>query len=205
MNRLSVPPWGNPSGDDRTEEVAGSAQIGQQFIAPYPGLYRIEVTLDPAAVASDQPITWQLTARPSVPYVLAAGEFNTGDVQEGEPYSLEFLPIRDSEGQTFFFSLASPDSTPGDAVTVHYDPNSSIEGASAYANGQAIQGNLKFSTSYSLRTRDKIGLLLARMAAGRPYLLGTKGFYVGLAVAYVIVLGVFLWQTAQVILEDEGP
>jgi hypothetical protein len=41
------------------------------------------------------------------------------------------------------------------------------------------------------------------MAAGRPYVLGTKGFYVGLAVAYIIVLGIFLWQTVLAILEDE--
>ena len=70
-------------------------------------------------------------------------------------------------------------------------------------NGQAVGGNLKFRTFYSLRTRDKVDLLLARMAAGRPYLLGTKGFYVGLAIAYGIVLGIFLWYVAQTILEDE--
>jgi hypothetical protein len=89
-------------------------------------------------------------------------------------------------------------------VTVHYDPDSVINGAGAYSSDQALSGNLKFHTFYSLRTRDKIELLLARMPAGRPYRFGTKGFYVGLAVAYIIVLGAFLWQTAQAILEDEG-
>jgi hypothetical protein len=78
-----------------------------------------------------------------------------------------------------------------------------LEGASATLNGQAVDGNLKFRTYYSLRTRDKVDVLLTRMAAGRPYLLGSKGFYAGLAVAYVIVLGIFLWYVAQTILEDE--
>lgn len=204
MDRLSVPPWGNPSGDGRTEQIAGPLQVGQQFTAPYPGLYRIEVTLDPGAVTTAQPITLQLRAGPSASQVLAVAEFSTGDVREEKPQSLEFAPIQGSEGRTFFLSLESPDSAPGNAVTAHYDPDSILSGATAYSNGQSIDGNLKFRTFYSLRTREKLWLLLDRMAEDRPYLFGTRGFYVGLAVTYVIVLGIFLWQIAQAILEDEG-
>ena len=203
LDRLSVPPWGNISGDSRSPEIAGSVEVGQQFIAPFPGLHRIEVTLDPASVQNTQATTLRLQAEPAGPNTLAVGEFRTGDIQKEVPYGLEFPPIVDSAGRTFTFSLESPQSSPGDAVTAHYDPDSSLEGASATLNGQAVSGNLKFRTFYSLRTRDKVDLLLARMAEGRPYFLGTKGFYAGLAVAYVIVLGIFLWYIAQAILEDE--
>ena len=203
VDRLSVPPWGNISGDDRSAEIAGSVEAGQQFTAPFPGLHRIEVILDPSSVQNAQPATFRLRDEPAGPNTLAFGEFRTGDIQEKVPYSLEFPPIRDSAGRTFFFSLESPQSSPGDAVTAHYNPDSFLQGANATLNGRAVSGNLKFRTFYSLRTRDKVDLLLVRMAAGRPYLLGTKGFYIGLAVAYVMVLGIFLWYVAQSILEDE--
>jgi hypothetical protein len=55
----------------------------------------------------------------------------------------------------------------------------------------------------SLRTRDKADLLLARMAEGRPYLFGTKGLYAGLTAVYALILGAFLWQLGQTILQEE--
>lgn len=203
LNSLSVPPWGNFSGDDRSAEVAGPVQIGQQFVAPYPGLYRIELTLDPASVQSSQPVTFRLDSQSQSSSPLAVDQFYTGDLLAGVPHGIEFPPIRDSAGNTLTFSLDSPQSTPGNAVTAHYDPDSALDGASATLNGEPVSGNLKFRTFYSLRTRDKLGLLLEKMAAGRPYFLGSKSFYAGLAGAYLIVLGIFVWYIAQSILEDE--
>jgi hypothetical protein len=85
---------------------------------------------------------------------------------------------------------------------VRYGPQSILEGGSAYVNGQPVTGNLQFQTYFSLRTREKAELLLTRMAEGRPYLLGVKGFYIGLAVVYALVLLTFLLQIARVILEE---
>jgi hypothetical protein len=203
VGQLSVTPWGNISGDDRSAAIAGSTRVGQQFIAPFPGLYRIEVMLDPTTVQNPQPATLRLQGETSGANPLAYGEFQTSDIKEDTPYSIEFPPIQDSAGRAIAFTFESPQSSPGDALTIHYDPDSILEGASATLNGQAVAGNLKFRTYYSLRTRDKLDILLARMAAGRPYMLGSKGFYVGLAVAYALVLGIFLWHVAQTILEDE--
>ena len=203
VGRLSVPPWGNISGDDRSPEIAGSVEIGEQFTAPFPGLYRIEVALDASSAQNAEAVTFQLQDTSSESNILATSEFRTTDIKEAAAYSIEFSPIRDSAGRTFTFSLTSPHSSPGGAVSAYYDPDSVLEGANATLSGQAVSGNLKFRTFYSLRTRDKVDLLLAKMAAGRPYLLGTKAFYAGLALAYVIVLGIFLWYVTQAILEDE--
>ena len=203
VDRLSVTPWGNISGDERSAEIVGSVKVGQQFVAPLPGLYRIDVTLDPDLVQNPRPAVFRLQDGTDSTNSIAIDEFLTGDVKENSPYSLEFPPIQDSAGRSFEFSLESPQSSPGDALTAQYAPDSVLKGASATLNGRAVGGNLKFHTYYSLRTRDKVELLLTRMAAGRPYILGTKAFYAGLAVAYVIVLGIFLWYIAQTILEDE--
>jgi hypothetical protein len=179
-------------------------RVGQQFTAPFPGLYRIEVALDRGAVRNMHPVTFHLAADPSGVEELWAASFNTSDVQDGRPYGFEFPPLRDSQGQSYYFHLQSADSTPGDALAVGYSADAFVDGASAYLDGQPVAGNLQFLTYYTLRTRDKVDLLLTRMAEGRPYFLGTKGFYVGLAITYVLVLGAFLWQTAQAVVEEEG-
>jgi hypothetical protein len=204
VDRLSVHPWGNARGDSRSAEVAGDTHVGQQFTAPYPGLYRIELALDGARVNTSHPVTFHLKTSPSAAKDLWSTEFSTSDAQGDPLRSFEFPVIRDSKARTYYFYLKSPESPPGDALAARYSPDAIVDGGSAHLNGQPADGNLQFLTYYSLRTRDKADLLLARMADGRPYLLGTKGFYASLVVIYVLVLGLFLWRVAQVILQEEG-
>lgn len=204
IDRLSVAPWGNPMGESQLAEVAGDTLVGQQFTAPFSGMYRIEVALDPSTAHNVHWVTFHLTGDPSGVEDLRTIDLNTSDLQDGMPYGFEFPPLRDSKGQSYYFYLQSTDSTPGDAVSVRYSPDAFVDGASAYLNGQPVAGNLQFHTYYTLRTRDKVDLLLARMTEGRPYFLGSKSFYIGLAITYALVLGIFLWQIARVVLEQEG-
>jgi len=202
VDHLSVPPWGNPVGESLSAEVAGNTHVGQMFTAPLPGLYRIEIAWVPAPIAKAQCVIFHLKTDPASTQDLWTADVDTRSVQGGMPYGFEFEPMRNSKGQAYYFYLESPGSAPGDAITVRYNPNAVLEGGSAYLDGQPVAGNLQFHTFYSLRTRDKIDLLLTRMTEGRPYLFGTKGFYIGLAVAYVLVLGAFLLQIARAVLED---
>lgn len=50
VDRLAVPPWGHSPDETFSQvvEVAAGALVGQQFVAPMPGLYRIDLVLDPA-------------------------------------------------------------------------------------------------------------------------------------------------------------
>jgi hypothetical protein len=203
VGRLSVPPWGNPVGDNLSAEVAGETQVGQQFTAPFPGLSRIDVALDRATISGDQQIAFHLKTDPSATEDLWTARLSAGDLEDGLPYSFEFPPIRDSEGQTYYFYLESPASAPGDAVAVRYSLHAGLDGATAYLNSQPVNGDLQFHTFYTLGAWDQFDLLLARMTESRPYLFGTKGFYAGLVVAYVCLLGAFLWQTAQSFLKDD--
>lgn len=204
VDRLSVHPWGNASGDSRSAEVVGNTRVGQGFTAPYPGLFRIELALDGARVNTPHPVTFHLKTSPSATEDLWSTEFSTSDTLSDPLRSFEFPVMRDSKARTYYFYLESPESPPGDALAVRYGPEAIVDGGSAYLNGQPVTGNLQFLTYYSLRTRDKADLLLARMAEGRPYMLGSKGFYAGLAVIYVLVLGLFLWRVAQAVLQEEG-
>jgi len=199
LDRLTVPPWGNPAGDGPPLQVSGETQVGQQFTAPLPGLYRIEVMLDRPATAGSRPITFHLKTDPAATADLWTAPLNTGEIQQGVPYGFEFPPLRHSKGQSFYFYLESADSESGEGVAVRYSPEAVLEGASACLNGRPLTGELQFRTFYTLRTRDKADLLLSRMAEGRPYLLGAKGFYVALALTYALVLALFLLHTARAI------
>ena len=201
---VTAPPLGNALGYERSAEVAGDTQVGQQFTAPFPGLSRVDVGLDPSLTRNVHHLTFHLRNADSLATEdLWTAGLSTDDIQGEELHSFEFPPVRDSTGQTFYFYLQSTDSAPGDAITIRYDPASLLHDASAYVDGQPVNGNLQFQTFYTLRTQDKINILLARMTEGRPYLLGDKGFYIGLTVVYVLLLGAFLGHIAKAIQEEE--
>jgi len=63
LDRVQVPPWGNPAQGTESIELTGGTRVGQQFTAPWPGLYRIEVELDRGTAAADQEITFHLKER----------------------------------------------------------------------------------------------------------------------------------------------
>jgi hypothetical protein len=201
VNSLTVPSWGNPVRGGQPPEVTRDSLVGQQFTAPLPGLYRIEVELVEGTASTPRQVAFHLKESPDADEDLWATHLDTEEIQKGKPYSIEFPAIEDSEQQTFYFYLESPDSVAGDAIAVRYGPNSRLDGATAYLHHQPVQGNLVFHTYYALNVWEKVDLLLGRMAEGRPYMLGTKGFYVGLAVVYAVVLAAFLMKIASAILD----
>jgi hypothetical protein len=203
INSLSPPGWGNPVGDSLSPEIAGDTRIGQQFTAPLPGLAGIQVMLDRATATEARLVAFRLKADPTSSTDLWTANFSTSELQDGVPYYAQFGPLRESKGKTYYFVMESATSSPGNAIAVRYGPAATLDGASAYFNDKPMDGNLQFHTLYSLRTREKIDLLLSRMAEGRPYLLGTKGFYIGLALAYALVLAAFLLLVAKAVLEEQ--
>jgi hypothetical protein len=202
LDRLAVPSWGNPMGEARSAELSAGSQVGQSFVAVLPGLSAVEVTLDTTALTSPQRLTLRLKEAPGAATSLAARTVETGPEAPVTSLRVDLVRIPDSKGKTFYFVLQAPDALPGQSLAARYSPSAAVEGGSAYVNGQAVPGDLQFQTYYSLDTGQKVDLLLTRMAEGKPYLLGTKGFYVGLGLVYAAVLGLFLWQIARAILGE---
>jgi hypothetical protein len=202
LDRLAPPPWGNPVGDSLSPQIDAQAQLGQQFTAPLPGLYRIELDLVLPEGSNPGDLVLHLRTAPDAAADLRGASPSLDEAANGRLYGFEFEPIRDSAGQSYYFFLESSASDAAQAVAVRYGPESVLEGASAYLNGEPLPGNLRFHSYYSLRTRERIDLLLTRMAAGRPYFLGTKGFYAGLALIYALVLATFLVVVARAVLEE---
>jgi hypothetical protein len=84
-----------------------------------------------------------------------------------------------------------------------HSPTAILDGATSYLNGRTVAGTLQFCTFFALKTRDRVDYLLTRLAGGRPYVLGSKGGYIGLVAAYILVLCLLLWQAAKAVLREE--
>ncbi len=205
VDRFNAPTWGNAVAGDLSPEMAGEAQVGQTWTAPFPGLYRIELFLQPPDSPGGQPVTFHLRPGIGAGPDLWTATIDPEQILAGDPYAVQFEPMRDSKAKTFYFLLESPESRPGEAVQAAYGPGSELEGGSAFLNGRAVPGNLTFQTYYSLRTREKADLLLERMAQGRPSLLSFKGFYVVLAAIYGLLLLLLLWSVAGRLASEDRP
>jgi hypothetical protein len=205
LDQVSVPPWGNPASEESPLVVEGGGEVGEAFVAPFPGLYRITVTQAGIAASTPQAMTFHLTTDPQGGPDIWSSAIPSDGLQAGQPLSFEFLPLGDSAGQTYYFYLEAANPEPGTAIGLNYSADTNLDGAGAYLDGVPVAGNLQFQTFYALRTRDKLDVMLNRMASGRPYMFGSKMFYVGLGLAYVLVLLALVLQLVQSTLgKDEG-
>jgi len=204
LDHLTVPPWGNPMGEARSVELNAGSQIGQSFVAALPGLSAIEVTLDTTALATPQRLVLRLKEAPGTAVTLAARTLELAPNVPATTARFELAPMSDAKGRAFYFVLQAPGALPGQGPAAYYSPGATTEGSSAYFNGQPVPGDLQFLTYYRLGAGQKVALLLDRLAQGRTGLLGTKGFYVGLGMAYATFLLLFLWRVAHAVLGQEA-
>lgn len=204
VDSLQVPPWGNPVGDSTSAEVALDTEIGQHFAAQMSGLYAIELVLDESTSSTPQDVVFHLRTGPNASKDIWSLAFSTASVSTGEPQRFEFEPIASSGGSSYYFFVESPASQPGDAIAVRYSADAELPGTTAYQDDEPLPGSLQFMTFYGPRTREKVEVLLARIADGRPYWFGEPGFYVVLALLFALLLSLYLWQAARIILDEQG-
>ncbi len=103
------------------------------------GLNRIEVTLGVFNIPHDQPVTFYLATDPSAQEILFSESFDGSLVRDYQKKSFSFPPIPDSAGRTFFFFIASPTSTPTNALTARGYIDTPLD---RYPAGSAFAGQL---------------------------------------------------------------
>jgi hypothetical protein len=203
LDRQTVQPWGNPIGDALPQEIGEGTTIGQSFIAAMPGLSAIEVTLDTESLTIPQRLTLFLREAPGAASGLAVRTLEVEAGNSATSARFGFSPIPDSEGKGFYFTLEAPDAMPGQGLAAHFSRGASVEGGRAYVNDRPVPGSVRFLTYYSLSTDQRAALLLGRLADGRPGLLGTKGLYLAVGLAYITLLLPFLWLVAHAVVGRE--
>ncbi len=154
-------------------EIRGARTVGQTFVAHQDGLSRIDVLLATYARKNTHSVTFRLKRSPDAGDDIAAITFSAAKVKDNAFHQFTFAPIPDSKGQAYFFVIESPQSSPGNAITIWHDPGDAYDEGAMVVDGQATDGDLAFRTYYGrlgdlasdVRSGLDLGLALLVLAA----------------------------------------
>lgn len=168
-------------------EIAVTQSAGQSFIAPYPGLSRVEVLLHNYGRANRGVLTLRLKEAPNGPD-LATDMVAAESIGEETWAALEFTPRADSEGRAYYFQLDAEETLPGEGVTALVRPTARYADGTAYRDGHPVEGDLVFRAYFSVDVFTRAAVLLTQLTEDRPGWWGNPLFYVAVGLSYVVLI-----------------
>jgi hypothetical protein len=198
LEKFAVGPVGQRINDTPAGEIRGSITIGQLFTAHYNGLYRIDALMATYARENTHDVTFHLRSSPQADNDLVNLTVNAREIEDNQFRTFIFEPFRDSAGKSYYFFFDSPDSEPGDAVTVWGTIKDLYPEGRPFRNHRKAGGDLVFLTYYRPSVLDKFDILLDRLTANKPLFWGDRRFYLLLALLYMALLSLFLLQMTKI-------
>ncbi|MEJ5308746.1 MAG: glycosyltransferase [Anaerolineae bacterium] len=129
-------------------ELTGRKQIGQQFVARQNGLCRVDVLIGTYRRRNTRDVILHLKASPSDENDLATVRLNASLLTDQGYACFWFTPQRESEGKSYYISLESPESVPGDAITLWAYRDANVPNAPLQRNNHPIRGHLVYWLHY---------------------------------------------------------
>jgi len=130
-------------------EIRGRRKVAQAFVAERDNLKGINVNMATFARANTQDVLFRLYAGPDDEEI-ATIIINASRILDNRFHPFHFDPVGDSRGKRFRFTIESPESKPGDAVTAWIDYTSPAgEGEELRVNGRRHPGRLSFKAYYA--------------------------------------------------------
>ncbi len=201
--RKSLGPFGQIMAEDGTQEIRDSITVGQTFVAPFDGLYQVDVGLGTGERDNTKDVIFHLRTAPDVVEDLAWGVVNASTVSEDERVTFEFSPIRDSGGRRYYFFLESPESRPGDTLSVFRSRQDRYRDGTYYLNGSPASGDLTFTFHCRPSLAGWFSGLFRLLARNKPAVWGQPACYGSLFGLY-FVLFLFLIRHFVVSKEKDG-
>jgi hypothetical protein len=171
-------------------ELVASAQVGQTFVAKYPGLARVQVKLATYGRRNAGPLIFHLRVAPDAADDLVVLTLDAAEVENTVYHTFKFPPIRDAAGRSFYFYLEAPQAKRGNAITAWGVTEDVYPDGAAVLQG--VQGpdvrDLTFRLEYDPPLMDRLNIVLARLAQSKPAMWGVQWLYILLAAAYVVLL-----------------
>jgi hypothetical protein len=181
-------------------ELLGGHTYGQTFTLQYDGLYRLDLYTATYARTNTQPIILRILPSPACGggvegrgEELLRQELPAAQVSNSGPTVITFPPIAGTAGHTLGFSIESPGSTPGDAITVYRNDKDVYADGQMFVDGQPTSGDLAFIayTQETFTPADIWNDFYLRARQDRPF----WQFYCLLLGVLVMALGVTLaWR-----------
>jgi hypothetical protein len=198
--QAAVKPLGQTALDGGSKEVQGSTTVGQTFVAPFDGLYRVDVFLSPSGGTDKGDVLFHVRTAPDAGEDLRSGVVNASNVKSAGWFQIEFAPISDSGGKGYYFLLESPSSTPGDTFSASRSSLDRYRDGVYYLDGAPSDGDLAFQIHSQPGLISWMQGLCRLLAQDKPSIWGDPAFYGALFVGYVGLLA-----AAVRLLLHEGP
>ena len=124
-------------------ELLPGSLVGQTFVAGKDDLSGVAVMLATySGRVKDGRVELHLRRSVADRSDLRAARADVSELGDNQFYRFEFEPVDVSSGQTFFFFVVSPESVPGDAVTVDIDGRDPYPKGSAYLVRNGKSGDI---------------------------------------------------------------
>lgn len=197
FSKMELSSVSQPVGNMTTAPIAGNGTAGQAFVIPCRGLYRVDVYFAAYDRADAPEIVFHLRDSPTSDRDLARVARAPAPIVRADYLAFEFAPIADSAGQRYYFYFRSKNADAASAFSIWANADNVYPDGERFIGQKPEGGDLVFRAYCRLDWGSKADLLLDRLAAGKPLILGEKKFYIVLFGVYAVVLTLFLDQLGQ--------
>jgi hypothetical protein len=126
------------------DEIVAGHSVGQRFVCDRPNLSGIEVLVATFARLNTGTLALRLRSNPGATTDIAGVDVPAVRLRDGRFFRFRFPPIPDSAGRQFYLVAESPDSAPGDAVTLWARPGRVGQHGGRYEDGVPAVGDLVY-------------------------------------------------------------
>jgi len=174
-------------------ELLGGHSFGQTFAPQYDGLYRIDLYTATYARENTHPVLFRVKVAPDAGEDLMRLELPAAQISNSGPTVITFPPLAGTAGKTLYFSVESPGSVPGDAITVYRQEEDLYPDGQMFMDDQPAGGDLAFIayTQETFALADIWHDFYSRAGQDKPFF----AFYCSLMALLLVALGIALaWR-----------
>ena len=177
-------------------ELLGSHSFGQTLTLQYDGLYRVDLYTATYARENTHPVILSVRAGPDATGDLVRLELPAAQISNSGPTVITFSPLADTADRVLYFSIESPGSVPGDAITIYRHEEDVYPDGEMYTDGEPSGGDIAFIayTQETFTLADIWNDFYSRASQDKPFFT----FYCSLLALVLVALVVTLvWPSRK--------
>jgi hypothetical protein len=137
--------------------LIGGRPIAQSFVARHENLHRVDLLVGTYGRRNTRDVVLSLKESPQADDDLATVRLNASFLTDNAYARFVFEPQPDSSGKSYYLCVESPESVPGDAVTLWAYRHVNLGDARLYRNGRLSRGQLVFGLFYNDERLGEVG------------------------------------------------
>jgi hypothetical protein len=175
-------------------EIYGSTTVGQTFISEHPNLSAIEIKIATYMRINTHDVIFHLRSASNSTidiatstvnatkiadnkyrrfrFPIATSTVNATKIADNKYRRFRFPPLIDSENKSYYFFIESPNSAPGNAITIWYNTEEDVyKAGSGYRNHEPMEGDLAFRIYHKMDMLNIVSHFIHRMQQDKTFFL----------------------------------